>query len=450
MLNHEGFFIAAPLYIISFLYLKINYLTNMKTSVLAYYKICLFILLVFHNIGFAQIRGIDLLGNKDHIEFRYDFEQGFMIVELQMQNIIPLRMIFDTGAENTILFDRELTDALGYNYEREIFISGSDLDTVLEASITRNVSLKLERCKPVKRDIIVIKNNNLMLRERLGIDVNGILGGSFFSNLIVKVDNRKRKIHFYRPSTFKEDLEEYDELDLIISSNKPYLISEVATASIRPIQLKLLLDTGAALPFLLHTNTDTSLVLPERTMLGTIGYGLSGPIRGVLGKSDFLKFGNYSYENIITSFQDIFFSNNGGRDLVRNGILGNLLLRRFTFYIDYTKEKLYIKGGKKYNKEFDYDKSGLSIMAFGPELKQFMISMVIQGSPGEEAGLMPGDVIIKVNGRRASGLSLQSITSLMSVKEGKRIKMVIRREGKTMKKQFELRDWYMPTGEFGI
>lgn len=397
-----------------------------------------------------QIRGLDLLGNKDHIEFRFDIQQGFMIVELELENIVPLKMIFDTGAENTILFDKELTDALGIQYEREIFISGSDLDTVLRASISRNVALKLERCKPVTRDIIVIKNNNFLLRQKLGIEVNGILGGSFFSNLIVKVDNKKRKIHFYRPDAFKEDLSEYDELDLLIVANKPYLVSEVATASIKPINVKLLLDTGAALPFLLHTNTDTSLVLPDRTMLGTVGYGLSGPIRGVVGKSDFLKFGNYSYENIITSFQDIYFSTNAGKDLVRNGILGNLLLRRFTYYIDYTKEKLYIKGGKKYNKEFDYDKSGLSILAFGPELNQFMISLVISGSPAEEAGLLPGDIIMKINSRRTSGLSLQSITSLMSMKEGKKIKMVVKRDEKTVKRQFVLRDWYMPTSEFGI
>jgi len=281
--------------------------------------IFLMVILYSYNLN-SQIPGIDLLGKKDHVEFRYELQQGFMIVEVLLENVIPLRMIFDTGAENTILFDRELADAIGADYEREILITGSDLDTVITANISRNIDMKLERCKKVSRDIIVIKNNNFLLREKLGIDVNGIIGGSFFPNLIVRIENNKRRIHLYRPTTFDKDLEEYSEIPLEIVSNKPYINCQVATATITPINVKLLLDTGAALPFLLHTNTDTNLVLPQRTMLGTVGFGLSGPIRGVIGKSDYLRFGDYSYENIITSFQDIYFSNNSGRGLIRNGI----------------------------------------------------------------------------------------------------------------------------------
>ncbi len=398
----------------------------------------------------AQIPGIDLLGKKDHREFKYDLQQGFMVVEVLMEGVIPLKMIFDTGAENTILFDRELADAVGATYEREILITGSDLDTVITANISRKIELKLERCKEVTRDIIVIKNNNFLLREKLGIEVNGIIGGSFFPNTIVRVENKKKKIHIYRPATFDEDLKDYDKIPIEVISNKPYLNCIVATASITPINVKLLLDTGASLPFLLHTNTDTNLVLPQRIMLGTVGFGLSGPIRGVIGKSDFLRFGDYSYENIITSFQDIYFSNNRGTGLIRNGILGNLLLRRFDYYINYTKEELYLKGGKKYNKEFDYDKSGMSVVSFGPNLNQFMIASVIQGSPAASAEIMPGDLVYRINGRSAQGISLESIATLLSQKEGRKIKLVLDRNGKLVKKQFRLQDWYAPTGQFGF
>ena len=398
----------------------------------------------------AQIPGIDLLGKKDHREFKYDLQQGFMVVEVLMEGVIPLKMIFDTGAENTILFDRELADAVGATYEREILITGSDLDTVITANISRKIELKLERCKEVTRDIIIIKNNNFLLREKLGIEVNGILGGSFFPNTIIRVETKKKKIHIYRPSAFDEDLKDYDKIPIEVIANKPYLNCTVATASITPIKVKLLLDTGASLPFLLHTNTDTNLVLPQRTMLGTVGFGLSGPIRGVIGKSDFLRFGDYSYENIITSFQDIYFANNRGTGLIRNGILGNLLLRRFDYYINYTKEELYLKGGKKYNNEFDYDKSGMSVVSFGPSLNQFMIASVIEGSPAAAADIEPGDLVYRINGRSAQGISLESIASLLSQKEGRKIKIVLDRNGKLVKKQFRLQDWYAPTGQFGF
>ncbi len=397
----------------------------------------------------SQVIGLDLMTEKDHISFPYDLEQGFMIVDVKLGGIVPLRMIFDTGAENTILFDKELAEVVNVKFERDIKITGSDLDTVLHAKIARNVMLKLENCPVVSRDIIVIEHNEFLLREKLGFEINGILGGSFFSNLIIRIDNRRRKIHFFRPEAFDESLRGYTEIPIEIIGNKPYLVADVATVSAAPTKTKLLLDTGAALPFLLHTNSDSNLVMPDRTMLGTVGFGLSGPIRGVIGKSEYLKFGEYYYENIITSFQDVHYSEDTERTLVRNGILGNLLLNRFDIYIDYTLEKLYIKGRRRYNRDFDYDKSGMSVLAFGPDLNQFMIGSVINGSPSAEAGLKPGDVITKINGRRSSNLSLQGITGLLSMKEDKKIRLIIMRGEEELKKEFRLKDWYLPTGQFG-
>jgi hypothetical protein len=44
---------------------------------------------------------------------------------------------------------------------------------------------------------------------------------------------------------------------------------------------------------------------------------------------------------------------------VRNGLIGNMLLERFEVFIDFHKAKLYLKAKKNYNKDFEYDKSGM-------------------------------------------------------------------------------------------
>lgn len=401
-------------------------------------------------ISRGQIVGIDLLGDKDEVKIPFEIEQGFIIVDVQLEDIIPLRMIFDTGAENTILFDKELAQLVNLDAERSITISGSDLDSVIHAFISRNVEMKMKGCASVTRDIIVLEENDFLLREKLGFEVNGIIGGSFFSNLIIKIDYNRKRLHFYRSTTFDENLSKYTSFDLEIISNKPYMKAEVNTASLNTVKATLLVDTGAALPFLLHANTDTNIVIPERTMLGTVGYGLSGPVRGFLGKTDYLNFGNFTYENIITSFQDIYLYQEGSAVLRRNGILGNTLLKRFSIIIDYPKEKLYLRGTRKYNKEFEYDKSGMNVLAFGQDLNQFLVSSIINGSPSAEAGIKPGDVIVKINGRYNKNVSLQYITGLMSQKEGKKIRLEIRRGETILKKEFLLKDWYTPTGVFGI
>lgn len=92
----------------------------------------------------------------------------------------------------------------------------------------------------------------------------------------------------------------------------------------------------------------------------------------------------------------------------------------------------------------------MNVLAFGQDLNQFLVSSIINGSPSAEAGIKPGDVIVKINGRYNKNVSLQYITGLMSQKEGKKIRLEIRRGETILKKEFLLKDWYTPTGVFGI
>lgn len=391
-----------------------------------------------------KIIGLDLLNNDDKAEVPFEIEQGFIIVKIWLNGVIPLRMIFDTGAENTIIFDKEITQILGIKFEREIPIMGSDLDSVLIANIARNVKTKMDGCRTVNRDVIVLQENTLLLREKLGTEINGIVGGSYFSNLVVKINYRKRVITFSHPAKFKKpSLDKYYKYPINIVGNKPYIKGDVAIASEVIHQLNLLLDTGAALPFLIHTNTDTTLTLPERIMVGNVGFGLSGAIFGYRGKSKRFQLGEVFFNEIVTSFQDLVLQNMKKRpNLIRNGIIGNTLLSRFMVIIDYTNQELYLRPTRKYNQDFSFDKSGITLFAVGPDLNQYYVVATIEGSPADLAGVLPGDLIIKVGRKRTKKLSLNRITERFSKKEGKLIKLTLLRDDQEIKTSFRLKEWF--------
>lgn len=398
----------------------------------------------------GQIIGLDLLKSNEATEVPFKIEQGFIVVDVWLEGIIPLKMIFDTGAENTILFDKEITTLMGVQYERQIPIMGSDLDSAIIANIARNVTLRLAGCNKVKRDIIVLEDNDLLLREKLGIQMNGILGGNFFSNLVVKIDYKKKVIRFIHPSDF-DPPKYYEEFDLTIFSNKPYLDAAVDIGNRQNTSAKFLLDTGSALPFLLHANTDTSLSLPNRIMVGNLGYGISGVLMGFRGIVDRLQFGSFKFDQITTSFQDLNLDSTVlNRPLIRNGILGNALLARFHVIIDYTKEKLYLRPLKRYNEKFDYDKSGLSVFAVGQNLDQYYVVSVITDSPGGRAGILPGDIIHKMGRRRTRSMTLQQINYKLSRKAGKKIRMIIIRDDLKIEKKFLLKEWFQDRDTTGI
>lgn len=205
-----------------------------------------FLLLCSLNASLGQVRGLDLLDEKGQAEVSFEIEQGFIIVKMWLNGIIPLRMIFDTGAENTILFDKEITQILGIEFERQIPIIGSDLDSVLIANIARNVRARLDGCSSVLRDLIVLEDNSLLLNEKLGTEINGILGGSFFSNLIVQIDYRKNKIYLNHPQNFKPP-SSYKTYDLEIVSNKPYVQGDVNISGEKPLHRERSLFGGTCL-----------------------------------------------------------------------------------------------------------------------------------------------------------------------------------------------------------
>lgn len=391
----------------------------------------------------GQIIGIDLLEKEKSTTVPFEIEQGFIIVKVWLNGIIPLRMIFDTGAENTILFDKEIAQILGIKFERQIPIIGSDLDSVLIANIARNVNTRLDGCKTVRRDLIVLQDNTLLLKEKLGTEINGIIGGSYFSNLVVKINYKKNRITLSHPTNLQTTPKGYKEYDIDVVSNKPYIMADLQITGEKISKVKLLIDSGASLPFLVHTNTDTSLMLPERVMVGNVGYGLSGAIYGYRGKSKRLEIGDLYFNEIVTSYQDLIFENlRKDLNLVRNGILGNTLLSRFFVIIDYTREKLYLKPTRKYNQDFTFDKSGITLFAVGPQLNQYYVVAVIKDSPADLAGIQAGDLITKVGRRKAKKMTLQKITKKFTKKEGKLIKITLQRGEKEIKTSFRLKEWF--------
>ena len=405
-------------------------------------KILLTIIMLFccWQIPYSQLRGLDLLGDKKKITIPFTHEQGFMIVKIRLQKTFPMRFIFDTGAEHTIIFNKMYSDILKLPYDRKIPILGADLSKEMYANIVRNIYMDLKGAAIVKRDILVLEKNYLRLFETAGIHVDGIIGGEFFRGLVLEIDYKKREIILYHPEHWEEKkYKDYSKFDIDVVNYKPYLrvntINNTDTANV-----KLLIDTGASLTFLLHANSDPSLKIPDYVIPGNLGSGLGGEVVGYMGLVDKISFGKFTFNNVFTSFQDINPNILREDEYFRNGLIGNVLLSRFKIVIHYNRGKLYLKANRKYNKKFEYDKSGLTFYAYGPHLNNFFVKSVIIDSPAYRAGIRAGDKIIDICKRSHKKWSLEQTTALLKKGVGKKIKMTIERDGIRMPVEFKLED----------
>lgn len=391
----------------------------------------------FYNEAVAQ----HLVNNRKKFNIPFTYENNFIIINIQFDDALPLKFVFDTGAEYTILTKREFADMIGLRYEKEFRIMGADMSTILTAYLARNVHLKVGPIENPRQDFLVMGEDYFEFESFTGIEVHGIIGANFFGRYVVRIDYKRQLITLYDPQHFKVP-KNFEAIPISIYKRKPYievsskLFPQDSTANIR-----LLIDSGASLTLLLYTDTHPALNLPDKIVRANIGRGLGGTMNGFMGRLHELELGDqFRLNNLIANYHDITEYMDSSEINNRNGLIGNKILSRFEVIIDYHRELLYLKPNRDYRKKFRFDRSGLVFLASGKNLSTFTVSYVVPNSPAEEAGFRKGDRIKKVNWWSAGYMSMEGLTHKLQGRAGKEIRMTIIRDGITLKKKFKLRD----------
>lgn len=408
----------------------------MKTKTVALF------LLAFYAYNIHGQSGFLLPKDARQVEIPFEYVNNFIILDITLNGTVPLKFIFDTGAEHTILTKREIGDLLRFNYEREFHVKGSDLKTELIAYLARNVRMEVAG-SPVKaplEDILVLKEDYFRFEEFAGVSVHGILAGRVFSNYIIKINYQRGVITLIEPSEYKKVENGFKPIPVEVYRNKLYLHSNAQLRSDSAANVKLLLDTGAAMPLMLFTHTHPLIQPGEHAITANIGMGLGGYLEGFVGRTERINLGDFTQNNLVTYYQSVDTTQDLSYLNGRNGLVGNTLLNHFELMIDYNAATVWLKPTRITNREFVYDRSGLNLVASGIQLNHFTVLNVLPGSPAEEAGIQAGDQVIRIGWLPTSFRTLADIQRLMKKKPGTAYTFIIKRDGRHLKKRLVLRD----------
>jgi hypothetical protein len=400
----------------------------------------IFVFLIIPFSGFSQILGFTLQGKKK-VQMPIEIINNLVVVPVILNGMLPLKFILDTGVRTTILTEKSFSDILNLAYSRKYTIAGPGGEKLVDAYVTNNVSLDLPGVHGEGHAMLVLAEDYLQLRNYLGYDVHGILGYEIFSRFIVKIDYEKKILTLMIPSVFKPG-KKYQKLPMSIEDTKPYIAAEVVQNNGTKLVGKFLIDTGASHSIMVEPASDDRVVVPTNSLSSFIGRGLGGVIMGRVGRIQSVSIGTFTLNNAVASFPDAnsYMDSIKAGTVHRNGTVGGEILNRFTAIFDFPNEKIYLKKNHHFNDPFHHNLSGLTIKAKGANLNIYEISEVREESVGDKAGIIAGDLIVRINGIPSIELTLNNIQGYFNYRPGKRIHLEINRKGEKIKKEFILAD----------
>ncbi|WP_245623951.1 aspartyl protease family protein [Flavihumibacter petaseus] len=274
-------------------------------------------------------------------------------------------------------------------------------------------------------------NDYEILTSVYGEQIDGIIGYSFFSRYIVKLDYDTSMLFVYTKGYMKYPKGGYllrPSLTTIPVTNSRIKDEETSNS-------RFFFDTGAGLALLLTDDfvEDSLIFSKKKKIFTTQAEGLGGKTYMRLTTVKELRLGPYKFKNVPTYiFPDEYNVTNYP---YLGGLIGNDLLRRFNVILNYERRDIYLMPNRHYRDQFDYAYTGLGFYYING---QVTVTDIMKGSPAEKAGFLEGDIIIAVNNNMTR--NIQAYRNLLQ-QPGEKIKFLVVRQ-----KDGDLEELYMKVG----
>lgn len=341
---------------------------------------------------------------------------GIVLVKARLDNFPDsLNFIFDTGSGGISL---DSVTCLRFNIPTQI----SD-KTIRGIAGIRKVRFAMNRTLHLTGLDVDSLNFHVgdydILTSVYGEKVDGIVGFSFFSRYIVKIDYDSLKIYVCSKGSIK-----YPRGGYLL---RPILAGlPIQSARVRDntdILSRFYFDTGAGLCLLLSSDfvSDSGLINESKKKpVLTQAEGLGGKADMKLTTVRDFRLGPYRFRNVPAYIFDDEYNVTSYPSLA--GLIGNDILRRFNVILNYERREIHITPNSHYRDPFDYSYTGLGIYWIDGQIE---VQDVMKDSPAEKAGFKQGDIIFAVNNDFSR--NMQAYKNLFQ-NPGERVKVIVKRE----------------------
>lgn len=391
-------------------------------------------------------------------------------------NGVELTFLLDSGVKETLLFSLDDKEVNFSDVEKMKFTGLGDKSHIEGLLAINNLVSIGENYVDTNHSIYIILDESFNFSSYIGIPVNGIIGYQFFRNHPIKIDYINHKITVYRDTNSLKVPKRSTEIPISLELSKPYIWAGIRQTNTWN-QSKLLIDLGNSDALWIFPSLIPGFIYNRPNIEDFLGRGFSGDIYGKRSRIHSVKLGDYQLDKPLAAMPDEYSIAHLQLVQDRKGSIGNETLRRFTVYLDYTSNRMWLRKNRYFNHPFHFNMSGLDVKHDGMfwtndlvqveqpktgygnkvessshlittsqlryrfELKpQYSIAGIRIGSPAFNAGLEKGDQIISINRQKTSEMTLDKINRILKSEEGKILVLDIIRKGVPLKISFTLED----------
>jgi Aspartyl protease/PDZ domain len=302
----------------------------------------------------------------------------------------PFHMILDTGA--SLAVSPEVAQKAGLTVEGSSETGGVGEKSIrAQDSHVRELSFGAVHLSNLDCQIISTADSAYVFGK---IPVDGFFGLEVFENYVVRHDYQNKELTFYDPKTY-----------VYSGSGEPIPFERqgniaVIRASFDGIVGRFGVDTGARSALILYGPFVADHHLAEKyqpKFQGVSGWGLGGPVRSFMVRSESLTVGQFELHGLIARFS----VNKSGATATSSkaGLIGPDVLKQFTFICDYSRHRLIFEKNSDFGHRDSYDRAGMWLSQKGDNFEVFD---VIPGGPADQAGLKVGEEVLAIDGNQTA------------------------------------------------
>jgi len=380
-----------------------------------FHFICVFLVLLcyFFNTqnGFGQ--EFKFQNGRKQQTILFSLVKNLIIIPIYINGKGPFDFILDTGVNPIIVTDSTLKESLKVPYVRSIKIGGYGNFDGVDAYLG-TTSVAIGDAEGENIPTVFLKDDILSLSGHVGKKIYGLIGYNFFNSFVVKVNYRYKSLRFTSPE--KKIKPKGEKIPFELIENKPYVTVNIEQEGLGSKTLKTLVDCGASHAVSLESLESKSFPQPQFTIQANLGNGLTGPIKGKMGRIVSLKIGNYIFKEVLANYPEYQIDSVINRE--RNANLGADILSRFDVTYDYRNLCMYLKKGERFSQPFEHDMAGIELYIESGPPSRTIISRIEPGSPAEQVGLKEGDEITAINFKRIDDYPMGEIGNIFKAKNG--------------------------------